>query len=249
MSEGDTVQAKADNISLVVFSFGIMSAIVEVLHLIKQECSGGEGKIIVLFVTIALIASAASVALRPPYTTICSRISFLFSVLACALLLSPFVPNKLFWVPYLACVFPLLHLLQLFPDPLQRSLQQLWRAPWNAIGDAARGTHHAIVRCLQVHGLLPSNGINSAILTSSSSAAPAVRIVEEVDASRDAAHGAHLAIVRSLEAPLPSSIAAASNGNLGGSTSSSSAAQPELTLEIDEGDGNDRGTVHRPIRS
>ncbi|XXG55309.1 hypothetical protein AAC387_Pa03g3007 [Persea americana] len=188
MAGDDSVQARADNITLVLYCLGILSGVVEVVQFIKQQGSGGEGlpqgKIVVLSVSISLIASAASLALRPRYTTICSRLCFLFSVFSCAFLLAPFVPIKLFWVPYIACVFPLLRLLQLLPAPHQQSLQQLCWTTWNAIRGAGWRARQAIFRPLLA--LLPTSSVTSNSIpgrstsSSSSSSAPApARIIEE----------------------------------------------------------------------
>ena len=115
MAGDDSVQARADNISLVLYCLGILSGVVEVVQFITQQGPGGEGlpqeKIVALSASIFLIASAASLALPPLCNIICCRLCFLFSVFSCAFLLSPFVPIELFWVPYIACVFPLLRLL------------------------------------------------------------------------------------------------------------------------------------------
>ncbi|KAJ8637194.1 hypothetical protein MRB53_011461 [Persea americana] len=189
--QDNLVQAKADNISLVLYCLGILSGVVEVLQFIEQQGSGKEGlpqgKIVALIVSISLIASAASLALRPRYNTICCRLCFLFSVFSCAFLLSPLVPIKLFWVPYFSCVFPFLHLLQLLPAPLQQYLQQLRWATWKAIRDAAGRAHQAIVRSFEA--LLPttsssvaSNSNPGRFTSSSSSSAPALaRIIQEGD--------------------------------------------------------------------
>lgn len=139
-----------DEISLAFFWFGLASVITQVL------LSGGglppEKENIAVSMSIAIIALAASVSLplRPLYITICCRLSICSSALTCAFLLSPFLPSKLFWVPYIACVFTLLHLLgQLLSDPLQRSLQQICCDSWKAIRGAACSAYDATVRSLK----------------------------------------------------------------------------------------------------
>ncbi|KAJ8637188.1 hypothetical protein MRB53_011455 [Persea americana] len=187
MAEGDLVQPEERHSSLGLQGLGILSTVAQLFQTIKQGSGGGGGeeKKISLIASFSLIAFAASVVLPLCYINICCCISFFFSVLVCAFLLSQFVPDKLFWVPYIACIFPLLHLLQLLPAPLQRSLQQRWWATWNAIVDAACRAHHAIVRSLEAlrstSSSVKSNS-NPGRSTSSCSAAAPAGSMEEGDA-------------------------------------------------------------------
>lgn len=190
MAGDDSVQAKADNISLVLCCLGFLSVVVEVLQFITQKGSGGEGlprvKIVALSVSISLIASAASLTVPPRYNIICCRLCLLLSVFSCAYLLSHFVPIKLFWVPYIACGFPLLRLLQLLPASHQQSLQQLWWTTWNAIRDAGCRACQAIFRSLKsllpTTGTVTSNSNPGRSSSSSSSALAPAYIIEEGDA-------------------------------------------------------------------
>ncbi|XXG84526.1 hypothetical protein AAC387_Pa10g2029 [Persea americana] len=147
MDEARYTRARRESLGLSCFqilSAALFAAVGLLQTMMKQGYEGvgvGEGKmkIISLFVSISLLAFAAAVVLTLRYTDILCRISFFFLVLACSSLLSPFVPHVLFWFPYLACVLPLLHLLQLTPAALQASLQQLCRSSWTAIRDFACG--------------------------------------------------------------------------------------------------------------
>ncbi|KAJ8637189.1 hypothetical protein MRB53_011456 [Persea americana] len=165
-----------DEISLAFLWFGLASVITGVLS------SGGGGflplegsKIIPVSMSITLIALAASASLPLCllYITICCRLSICSSALTCAFLLSPFLPGKLFRVPYIACVFTLLHLLQsLLSDPLQRSLQQIWCDTWKAVRGAACSAYDATVSSLKA--LLESYGApETSTSPYSSSPAPA----------------------------------------------------------------------------
>ncbi|RWR77057.1 hypothetical protein CKAN_00553000 [Cinnamomum micranthum f. kanehirae] len=183
MAEANFFHLGAQHFSAGVYGFNMLSAFVGLLQSTKPGSGSGsiEEKIISLSVSFSILAFAASVALPPRYTTILCRTSFFFSVLACSFLLSPFVPHVLFWVPHLACVFPLLHLLQLLPAPLRQSLQQPWLSTWNAVRDAACRVHQAL---LPISSSTTSNGVpeRSTSSSSSSSSAAPERGIEEGDA-------------------------------------------------------------------
>eukprot|EP00268_Persea_americana_P041193 TRINITY_DN4101_c0_g1_i10.p1 TRINITY_DN4101_c0_g1~~TRINITY_DN4101_c0_g1_i10.p1 ORF type:complete len:202 (+),score=10.42 TRINITY_DN4101_c0_g1_i10:644-1249(+) len=175
-----------DDKSLVFHCFGLLSVITELLQFIEGGSRGGgilpEGKIIPLSMSITLITLAASVSLplRPLYITICCRLSLCSSLFTCSCLLSPFVPSKLFLVPYIACVFPLLHLLQLLlPDPLQRSLQQIWCDIWKAIRVAACSAYDATVGSLKALLQSSTAATSTASETSTSASLAAALSIEE----------------------------------------------------------------------
>ncbi|XXG84520.1 hypothetical protein AAC387_Pa10g2036 [Persea americana] len=145
-------EARARRESLGINGFQMLSAAVGLLQTMTKQGSEGVGvgegkmKIVFLCVSISFSAFTATLVLPLRYTNILYRISFFFLVLACSFLLSPFVPKVFFWFPYAACVFPLLHLLQLTPATLQASLRQLCRSSWTAIRDFACGAYERLIR-------------------------------------------------------------------------------------------------------
>ena len=179
MAEANFLHLGAQHFSIGLYGFNMQSAVVGLLQSTKPGSGSIEGKIISLSVSFSIFAFAASVALPPRFTTILCRISFFFSVLACSFLLSPLAPHVLFWVPHLACVFPLLHLLQLLPAPLRQSLQQPWLSTWNAVRDAACWVRQAL---LPISSSTTSNGVPERPTSSSSSSAAPERSIEEGDA-------------------------------------------------------------------
>ncbi|XXG55318.1 hypothetical protein AAC387_Pa03g3015 [Persea americana] len=179
MADANFFHLGAQHFSIGLYGFNMQSAVVGLLQSTKPGSGSIEGKITSLSVSFSIFAFAASVALPPRFTTVLCRISFFFSVLACSFLLSPLAPHVLFWVPHLACVFPLLHLLQLLPAPLRQSLQQPWLSTWNAVRDAACWVRQAL---LPISSSTTSNGVPERPTSSSSSSAAPERSIEEGDA-------------------------------------------------------------------
>ncbi|XXG84530.1 hypothetical protein AAC387_Pa10g2033 [Persea americana] len=172
MDEAQQMRARRESLGL--NGFQILFAAVGLLQtMMKQGYEGvgvGEGKmkIISLFVSISLFAFAAAVVLPLRYTDILCRIFFFFLILACSSLLSPFVPHVLFWFPYLACVLPLLNLLELTPAPLQASLQQLCCSSWTAIRDFSCGAHQRLIRTTTRSKTTPKDDSELSTITASS---------------------------------------------------------------------------------
>ncbi|XXG84517.1 hypothetical protein AAC387_Pa10g2019 [Persea americana] len=176
MDEAQQIRARRESLGLNGFQI-LFSAVGLLQTMTKQGSEGvgvGEGnvKIISLFVSISLSAFAAAVVLPLRYTDISCRISSFFLLLVCSSLLSPFVPHVLFWFPYLACVFPLLGLLQLTPATLQDSLQELCRSSWTAIRGFAYGAHQRLIRAITRSKTAPKDDSELSTITVSSPPPP-----------------------------------------------------------------------------
>ena len=97
----------------------ILAAIVGILQFIYQGGSGGgveESHFYLLKKTVSLYLSISIITLtscKPLPSPNPFKIPLLFVVLAVAAALSAAVPSKLWWLPYLSCIRPLLDLLRL----------------------------------------------------------------------------------------------------------------------------------------